>query len=119
MAAQRRNPQIVKIMLEAGARPNDAARNGDTALLVASGNGDDEIVGLLLAAKANPDKPGALRETPLLRAVRGGHAAVVKRLIDGKADLGQTDSSGTTALSLAESLRDAQIVEMLKKAGAQ
>lgn len=119
LAARRRNAEIVAALLDAGARANDAARNGETALLTAAANGDDDIVALLLAAKADPDKPGELRETPLLRAVRGRHAVVVKRLLAANADPSQTDSSGTTALSLAESLGDTQIAGLLRKGGVQ
>lgn len=119
LASHRRNADIVKVLLTAGARPNDAARDGETALTVAAGNGDDEIVALLLAAKADANKPGALRETPLIRAVRGQHAAVVKLLIEAKVDLDQTDSSGATALSIAEVLRDERVAALLRKAGAE
>jgi ankyrin repeat protein len=60
-----------------------------------------------------------LRETALIRAVRSGSAPVVKLLVERNANIDETDSSGATALSLAQSLRKTQIVDILKKAGAK
>jgi ankyrin repeat protein len=51
--------------------------------------------------------------------VRGRHSSVVKLLIDAGCDLDQTDSSGETALSIAEGLRDTATVALLRKPRAR
>jgi ankyrin repeat protein len=103
MAAAGRNLEIVKILIENGARPDDRhPKDNSSALTVAAANGDLAIVTYLLDHKAEIDLPGALRETALIKAARGHHNEVVKLLLERGADRDETDASGATAPEIAE-----------------
>lgn len=103
IAAAGRNLEIVKILIENGARPDDRhPKEGTSALTVAAANGDVPIVTYLLDHKAEIDLPGALRETALIKATRGRHNDVVKLLLDRGANRDETDSAGTIAVEIAE-----------------
>lgn len=54
-AALRGNTEIVDLLLEAGANPNGALQNGETALAVAAQNGEYTIASKLLEAGADPN----------------------------------------------------------------
>jgi uncharacterized protein len=55
-----RNKDIVKILIDAGADVNIQSKDGQTALVVVVGSGDEEIVEMLFKAGANPDIKDAL-----------------------------------------------------------
>ena len=55
----------------------------------------------------------------LLGAAYNGHTDIVKILLEAGADVNARDGYGLTALQLAEKYRRAEIVEILKKAGAR
>jgi ankyrin repeat protein len=119
MAAAGRNLDIVRLLVENGARPDDRhPKEGTTALTVAAANGDIAIVTYLLHQKADIDLPGALRETALIKAARGRHNDVVKLLLDRGASREETDGSGATALEIAERAgwKDTQALFQTKKA---
>jgi hypothetical protein len=103
MAAAGRNLDVMKILIENGARPDDRHPKDDTsALTVAAANGDIAIVTYLLDKKADIDLPGALRETALIKAARGHHNIVIKLLLERGANRDETDAAGATALEVAE-----------------
>jgi len=90
MAAEAGVPEVVKILLDAGAAPNLANGGKYTALDFAvdrppvwsQTSADDRayVVRLLLAAGAQTQRKGADGLTPAQRARRGGNAAVVSML---------------------------------------
>jgi ankyrin repeat protein len=122
LAAASRNLDIVKLLIENGARPDDRAHKDDkSALTVAAANGDLAIVTFLLDSKANIDLPGVLRETALIKATRAHHNDVVKLLLERGADREETDASGTTALEIAQRAgwKDTEALFAVKKAGTK
>jgi ankyrin repeat protein len=119
LAATARNFDIVKLLIDNGARPDDRSKKDDaSALTLAAANGDLEIVTLLLDNKADIDLPGVLRETALIKATRGRHNSVVKLLLERGASADETDASGTTALEIAQrsGWKDTEALFKTKKA---
>jgi ankyrin repeat protein len=122
LAAAARNLDIVKLLIENGARLDDRSKKDDaSALTLAAANGDLEIVTHLLDHKADIDLPGALGETALIKATRGRHNSVVKLLIERGASVEETDASGTTALEIAQrgGWKDTEALFKIKKAGSK
>lgn len=131
---------IVQLLLDKGGGDiNFKGWNGDTALVIAVAEGNKELVQMLLdkGAYLNADN-GA--KYPLIEAVKIGNKEIVKMLLDKGADVLVQDfdveqgkhsyqsrtryfyeyrPNGNTALKIAEEKGDAELVEMLKKAGAQ
>jgi ankyrin repeat protein len=119
MAVSARSLDIVKLLIENGARPDDRAKKDDTsALTLAAANGEREIVAYLLDHNADIDLPGALRETALIKATRGLHNEVVKLLLERGANTEDTDASGATALEIAQASgrKDLEALFKTKKA---
>ena len=103
LAAAARNLDIIKILIENGARPDDRSKKDEaSALTVAADAGDIDVVTYLLDHKAQIDQPGALRETALIKATRSHHNDVVKLLLERGADREETDASGATSAEIAE-----------------
>ncbi|MBN1417980.1 MAG: ankyrin repeat domain-containing protein [Planctomycetes bacterium] len=78
--------EVVEVLLEAGADPNGADRDGATALHYAAQQSDPAFVKRLLAAKANPNARTGLGVTPLHMASELGHLDSVVALLEGGAD---------------------------------
>lgn len=119
LAVTARSLDIVKILIENGARPDDRSKKDETsALTLAAANGDLEIVTYLLDHNADIDLPGALRETALIKATRALHMDVVKLLLERGANAEETDTSGATALDIAQASgrKDLQALFSTKKA---
>ena len=100
---------VIKALLAAGARPQQADGTGVTALqrFVRHGSDDGEIVALLLKAGANPDQKDSRGDAPLHAALKtgGSHgkANVVEALLDGGANPCVRDDRGYTPYHLADS----------------
>lgn len=116
LATAARSLDVVKTLIENGARPDDKSRDETTALTLAAANGDYAIASYLLDHKADVDMPGALRETALIKAARNDHADIVALLIEHGADLEATDQSGATAIDIANANHKTAIAGLLTKA---
>ena len=115
LAVSERHLDIVKLLIENGARPDDRSKKDETSpLTLASANGDLEIVTYLLEHKADVDLPGALRETALIKAARAHNNDVVKVLLVHGANTEDTDTSGATALDIAERAGWKDLADLLK-----
>ena len=90
-ACNRGSPEVVCLLLEAGASIPDAA------LAVASSSGHADIVCLLLQAGASVNDAG--HHAPLAMASAKGHIEIVRVLLQGGADPAQ-DGSALTSASL-------------------
>lgn len=120
LATSSSHTETVQALLAAGAAVNAGDRHEMTALIIAAQLGHTDIVQALLAAGADVHaKEGFNGGTALMWAVGNDHTAVVKALLDAGADLNAKDHDGTTALRIASERGRSEIVQLLKRAGAE
>lgn len=118
-------PDVVKILLDAGAHVN-AARvlYGETPLHYAAWSGDSEAVKLLIQrgadvnATTNAQAPSKYGETPLMEAAGRGFLEVVGLLIGHGADVNAATVYGETALMKASYEGFLNVVRLLVEHGA-
>lgn len=72
---------LVRVLLAAGAAPNEVDRRGRTALMRAAEMGQTEVVRMLLDAGAETDRENNRGETAALLAREAGQTAVVSTLL--------------------------------------
>jgi len=88
LAAINGHAGIIEQLIKAGADPNTATSEGETALLTASRTGSVDAVKALMAHGANVNaREQWLGETALMWAAAENHAAVVRTLVAAGADL--------------------------------
>ena len=113
VAILRRDDVWAGFLLDQGADPNLAARNGDTPLIATARAGYTGAVGELIERKAKVDAANRMGETPLIVAVQNRHAGIAKILLEVGADPDKTDSAaGYSARDYAK--RDTRTRETLK-----
>jgi ankyrin repeat protein len=107
---------LVKLLLDRGADPNQPGLGGTTALMWAVPS--LEKVRLLVARGANVNAQSDTGRTPLLVAASyPGTAEVLQLLLGSGADLRAQDKGGTTALALAVRASDISVVRFLIERG--
>jgi len=112
-------PEIVTMLIEAGADVNEQNEFGSTVLIVAACSGRIQLIDILLrsGAEINASVEGS-GVTALSCAVGKEHTEIVKLLIEAGADLETIDKWGNTPLMIAKSKGFEQIVKLLTDAGA-
>lgn len=109
----------VEALLDAGADPERADREGRTPLHRAAAAGHRDVVERLLAAGADVNaRDEADRRTPLQCAVASGHAETVELLLAKGADPDGRVVAGDTPLHLAVGRGRLDLVERLLAGGA-
>lgn len=112
--------EMIKVLIDAGAEVDARDKDGETALMMASGRQLD-VVKLLLARGAKVNSKDYRGWTPLMWASYNapyvGHPAIVQELLDRGADLNAKGSDGETALMLACE-RHLDVVKLLLDRGA-
>ena len=118
--------EIVKLLLKAGADPNQINDDGQTPLYRAIEYTRSaikkldriEIVKLLLFYGANPNIASEYGTTPLIRAAEVGVIEIVKLLLDNNADPNHANDKGAVPLGWAAAKGHIEIVELLLNRGA-
>jgi hypothetical protein len=78
----REDVSFAKVLLDKGADPNSARKDGDSPLITAAIVGNKPVVELLLDKGANPDHQNGAGYTALSEAVHQGDVSIVKLLLD-------------------------------------
>ena len=104
----------VKRLIGENTNPNEANKDGITALMVAAFFGHAEVVKVLLEAGANPNMEVRDGWTALMNAASEGHAEVVKVLLEAGANPNAVDKA-FKALIAAQKFkgRRAEVVKVL------
>ena len=111
------NPQITKLLLEAGANPNVKSNAYISPLLLSLGEDSLETLTLLLQHKADPDIEDKAGSTPLFQAATLGLVEGAKLLIKAGANVNKTNMVEETPLFMAVRLGNIEFVKLLKKSG--
>ncbi|HBL56158.1 MAG TPA: hypothetical protein DDZ36_09885 [Deltaproteobacteria bacterium] len=114
---------IVKLLLELGAKVESRNRWKETALLLAASKGFREIVLLLIQSGADFSAEDVNEKTALLRAAQNGHLFVVETLLAQGANLHvntfDLNGKGGTALIQAARNGHREVLPALLNAGAK
>lgn len=93
LAARQRSVSMARLLLEAGANPNEREwRCGQTPLSVASEEGRDDVVDLLLEHGADVGIADDLGVIPLEYALKNGHDGIAQMLAEREAGEGLRDA---------------------------
>ena len=113
VAIQRRDDTWTGFLLNQGADPNLAARNGETPLIAAARVGFMGALADLVRLNAKVDAANRMGETALIVAVQNRHREIVKVLLALGADPDKADSAaGYSARDYAK--RDTRSRDLLK-----
>ncbi len=118
IAAQLGDPELVRVLLDAGAGVGLGDGGGSTPLSFAAGQGDPDVVGLLLAAGADVDAADATGWTPLHAAAFAGRDAAVSRLLAAGAVVDAVDQRGLAPVVAGAQIGHTRAVGLLLAAGA-
>jgi hypothetical protein len=148
LAARENHREVVTVLLERKAKINQRTAYGDSALMLASFKGNLDMVQLLVARGAEVQHPGwaplhyAAFEgrtevirfllgkgadkdavapngySPLMLAVLNKHLDATQALLYADVELNLRGPKGETALGIALPKGEAEMIELLKRAGA-
>lgn len=113
LAALRGHVDLSRLLLSKGA---DVNKPGWTALHYAASGEQTEIVRMLLDRFAYVDAEAPSGNTPLMMAVMYGPEANITLLLDSGADPTLRNNAGRTAMDLAEGIKRAGAVQLLRPA---
>ncbi|CAI8034965.1 Ankyrin homolog [Geodia barretti] len=105
--------EIARLLLNAGANPNLANDEGQTALIIASTHGHCDVAELLLEKGANPDMQNNDRWTALMAAVYSNHNNIALKVIEAGATPHIQDKNYTNALLLAVDKESEEVLNAL------
>jgi ankyrin repeat protein len=115
-AAELEDQDILKILLEKGAKVNAVNSQAETPLYIAAIKGHIKAVKILLSNQALVEFPLGAGLTPLQGAANNGHLEVVKALV--QAGVADTDKNYTySAINLASEEGHTEIVKFLLQNG--
>ncbi|MBN1766117.1 MAG: ankyrin repeat domain-containing protein [Sedimentisphaerales bacterium] len=114
--------EIIILLVENGANPNDQTHWGWTTLQSAVKRGWPDVVSYFIENGADVNvcsTDNRERNTPLHVAVNEGFADIVKILIDHGADIDAINTNNQTPLHIAVRMEEIPIVRLLLEAGAR
>ena len=109
---------VIKALLDKGAKLDTKNADGFTALFIASQEGNTEVIKQLIDKGAKLDLQTADGGTALFVASQDGLSKVVKMLIDNGAKLDLQDLNGATPLIIASKNGHTEVVKLLLDKGA-
>jgi ankyrin repeat protein len=118
VAAERRRPDVVSVLLRNGADPNVQTRDSATPLMYAAWNGDLVTATFLLEAGARTDMENRDGKTPLMAAAARGHTALAELLLRNGAEPDARNLRGWTALMYAAWGGHRDAIRLLLEQGA-
>ena len=110
------DPTVTSILLEAGSDPNAADREGETAMMKASGRGVKETVKVLIEHHADMNRKDVKGWTALMHAAAGHLSDAIPLLLENGADPNARDYEGSSALDLADKSNNLGAIAMLSLA---
>lgn len=124
LTARNGHAALVRAALAAGADIRALNRYGSTALMGPAYRGHVETVRVLLATPIDIHHVNNLGWTALLETIALGtdsaaHREIVRLLIERGSNVNARDSSGASALQLAEQKGQAEVARMLRATGAR
>ena len=123
-ARNSQNPEVLRILIEAGAQVNRQNERGETPLLLAAGSsnfglGSAPKLELLLEFGADVSAKNQVGMTALMMAARENGVAEIEALLGAGAEVSATDQFGRTSLMHAAMLgSEPLVVRRLVEAGA-
>lgn len=119
MAISLRCTAISAVLIDSGADPNLASRNGNTPLLAAASTGHDETVRYLLAHSADPSAcPSQSGYTAMHMAAHKDKPHILQLLVSSGAPVDPLDRACETPLLVAAKLGNGDSARRLIKLGA-
>ena len=115
---ERRDLTWVRFLLQRGANPNIADRNGVTPLQIAVQLGFVDAVERLITGGAAIDVRNSTGETPLITAILRRDVPVIEVLVANGASLDHTDNSGRSPRDYVAQLGDSRVATAIEKAEA-
>jgi len=108
------NEDLVRLLIRAGAKPDDVTKSGDSALHYASYMGYVKSALALIESGSRLEDRGQNNSTPMHFAAREGQTDVVRLLVAKGASMDCKDSDGDTPLGCAEINGHIQCTEFLR-----
>lgn len=96
-----RKPAFLQAMIDAGADPDAALKDGRTAMHYAITESTPETIALLLKTMKNPDQPDEKGVSPLFLAAEHGSTSLLQVLLYERVDLMRRDDDGRNVLHYA------------------
>lgn len=109
-------PEIVRILLEAGANPDLGNVHGITPLMYGARYGNTKICSILLEYEAELDLQDVYGMSALIVATRDGHQSIVELLVKAGADITLKTHDGISALDFAYASKHGKIAKILRQA---
>lgn len=97
------DPDLLRVLLDAGADPNSLNHSKSAPLMRACGMGHERAALMLLEAGADPNAFDKLGESPLICAMQSGSPALVAALIERGAEPTRAGPRGRSAADWARS----------------
>jgi len=118
LAASKNMIHSFKILIDKGANPNIADKNGSNPLHFAAQKGNINSIRMIIDKGANPNVVDEFDYTPLHWAARNGNAECVQVLVDKGADPNLANKEGSTPLHWAAYHGKTDCVRILVEKGA-
>ncbi|EJO68367.1 ankyrin repeat protein [Leptospira kirschneri serovar Grippotyphosa str. Moskva] len=120
-AVKNSDQEAIRLLIEAGAEPDETNARGETPLLSALDQGNEDLIQIFLEAGADTEKKDFAGNTPLTKAVSTGNVSIVEMVLENEystPDLEERNGEGYTPILLAVDLGHLEIVEYLLDQGA-